>query len=161
MLSAVAMIVFVIEAQVPVPIPIPGVKLGLANVITLFALRIFGRRAAGMVLLVRIVLGNLVIGQLMAMLYSLAGGVLCWLVMSLLTKFMSQNQIWILSIFGSIAHNVGQLAVAVWITGTPSILVYAPVLLLIGMVTGFFTGKCAQYVIIRMQRLRSSCQNRS
>ena len=84
MLTAISMIVFLIEAQIPLPIAIPGVKLGIANVITLFAIWTLGRREAGAILMVRIVLGNLIIGNVMGMLYSLAGGVLCWLVMCLI-----------------------------------------------------------------------------
>ncbi|MDF2838559.1 MAG: putative rane protein [Evtepia sp.] len=155
MLSATALIIFVVEAQIPVPVPIPGLKLGLSNVVILFALCTMGRRDAGFVLLIRILLGNFVAGNLMAMLYSLAGGTLCFLLMALMKPLFSTKQIWILSIFGAIAHNIGQLAIAVWITGTPSILVYAPILLLCGIITGFFTGQCAQAVILHMQRLKS------
>jgi len=155
MLTAVGLIIFVVEAQIPLPVPIPGVKLGLSNVVILFALWTLSRRAAGIVLTMRIVLGNFVVGNLMAMLYSLAGGLLCFLVMALMRPLFSSRQIFLLSIFGAIAHNVGQLAVAVLVTGTPSILVYAPILLLSGMVTGFFTGQCAQAVIAHMERIRS------
>lgn len=159
MLSATALIIFVVEAQIPVPvpipipIPIPGLKLGLSNVVTLFALWTLGRRDTFLVLLVRILLGNFVAGNFMVMLYSLAGGTLCYLVMALMKPLFSNKQIWILSIFGAIAHNIGQLATAVWITGTPSILNYAPILLLCGIITGFFTGQCAQVVILHMHRL--------
>ncbi len=152
LLAAMALIIFMVEAQIPLPIPIPGVKLGLSNVITLFALWTLGRREAGLVLLVRIILGSLVAGNLMTMSYSLAGGVLCFLLMALMKPLFSEQQIWILSIFGAIAHNVGQLAVAVAITGTPSIVLpIGPVLLLSGMVTGLFTGLCAQSVILRLR----------
>jgi heptaprenyl diphosphate synthase len=154
MLSAVALIIFVVEAQIPVLIPINGVKLGLSNVVTLFAIWTIGRREAGIVLLVRILLGNFVAGNLTAMLYSLAGGILCYLIMALMKPLFSNKQIWILSVFGAIAHNIGQLAIAVWVTGTPSILAYAPFLLLSGILTGFFTGQCAQAVILHMPRLK-------
>ena len=154
MLSATALIIFVVEAQIPLPVPINGVKLGLSNVVTLFALWTLGRREAGLILLIRILLGNFVVGNLMAMLYSLAGGLLCYLLMSLMKPLFSIKQIWILSIFGAIAHNVAQLAVAVWLTGTPFILVYAPILLLSGIITGFFTGHCAQAVIVHLDRLK-------
>ena len=73
--------------------------------------------------------------------------------MSLLKPLVSIQQTWVMSIFGAIAHNAGQLAVAVFISGTVSILVYAPVLMIAGIVTGFFTGKCAQLVLEHMQRL--------
>lgn len=153
MLSAVALIIFVVEAQIPVLVPIPGVKLGLSNVVILFAICSLGRREAEVILLVRIILGNFVAGNLTAMLYSLAGGVLCYLVMTLMKPLFSSKQIWILSVFGAIGHNIGQLTVAVLITGTPSILVYAPILLLSGIITGFFTGQCAQAVVLHIHRL--------
>lgn len=154
MLTAISMIVFLIEAQIPLPIAIPGVKLGVANVITLFAIWTLGRREAGAILLVRIVLGNLIVGNVMGMLYSLAGGVLCWVIMCLLKPLVSRRHIWIMSIFGALGHNAGQLAVAVFVSGTPSIAFYAPVLILAGMITGFFTGQCAQLVLNHMDKIR-------
>lgn len=154
MLTAISMIVFLIEAQIPLPIAIPGVKLGVANVITLFAIWTLGRREAGAILLIRIVLGNLIVGNVMGMLYSLAGGVLCWVIMCLLKPITNRNHIWVMSIFGALGHNAGQLAVAVFVSGTPSIAFYAPVLILAGMVTGFFTGQCAQLVLNHMDKLK-------
>ena len=77
MLTAVSMIIFLVEAQIPLPVPVPGVKLGVANVITLFALWTLGAREAGAILLIRVVLGNIVAGSFSAMLFSLAGGGLC------------------------------------------------------------------------------------
>jgi len=156
LLSAMALIIFMVEAQIPLPVPVPGVKLGLSNVITLFALWTLGRRGAGFVLLVRIVLGSFVAGNLMTMAYSLAGGVLCFLLMALMKPLFSENQIWILSIFGAIAHNAGQLIIAVAITGTPSILLpIGPVLMVSGIATGLFTGLCAQAVILRLRASRN------
>ena len=90
MLSAVALIIFVVEAQIPLPVPIPGVKLGLSNVVILFALYTLGRKPALCVLIVRVILGNLVAGSVMAMLYSFAGGLLCFLLMSLLYPLFPQ-----------------------------------------------------------------------
>ena len=106
MLTAISMIVFLIEAQIPLPIAIPGVKLGVANVITLFAIWTLGRREAGVILLIRIVLGNLIVGSVMAMLYSLAGGLLCWVIMCLMKPITSRKHIWVMSIFGAMGHNV-------------------------------------------------------
>ena len=150
MLTAISMIVFLIEAQIPLPIAIPGVKLGVANVITLFAIWTLGRREAGVILLIRIV------GSVMAMLYSLAGGLLCWVIMCLMKPITSRKHIWVMSIFGAMGHNVGQLAVAIFVSGTVSIAIYAPVLFLAGIVTGFFTGQCAQAVLNHMDKLRKS-----
>lgn len=153
LLTAVGLILFVVEAQIPVPVAIPGVKLGLANVVTLFALWLLSRRAAATVLILRVILGNFVVGNLMMMMYSLSGGLLCLLVMALMKPLFSEKQIFLLSMFGAIAHNIGQLAAAVFVMGTASILLYAPVLLLSGLITGFFTGQCAQAVILHMKKI--------
>ena len=154
MLTAVSMIIFLVEAQIPLPVPVPGVKLGVANVITLFALWTLGAREAGAILLIRVVLGNIVAGSFSAMLFSLAGGGLCWVVMSLMKPLFSLRQLWVLSIFGALGHNAGQLAVAIGISGTVSVAVYAPVLVIAGIVTGCFTGKCAQLVREHMEKLK-------
>ena len=145
------MTVFLIEAQIPLPIAIPGVKLGIANVITLFAIWTLGRREAGAILMVRIVLGNLIIGNVMGMLYSLAGGVL--------KPHVGRKQIWVMSVFGALGHNAGQLAVAVWVSGTPALAFYAPVLLLAGIVTGFFTGQCTQAVLNHLDKLKHTAES--
>lgn len=154
MLTAISMIVFLIEAQIPLPFAIPGVKLGIANVITLYAIWTLGRKEALVILLIRVVLGNVVAGNVMAMAYSLAGGLLCWVVMSLLKPIMKRNQIWIMSMLGAIGHNAGQLAVAVFITNTTAILWYAPVLLISGLITGFFTGQLTQLLLNHMDKIR-------
>lgn len=74
--------------------------------------------------------------------------------MLLARRLVTERQIFVLSILGGIAHNVGQIAVAVAVTGTPGILVYLPVLLLAGLFAGAFTGLCAQFLIPRLEKLR-------
>ena len=74
--------------------------------------------------------------------------------MSLLKPHMGRNQIWIMSVFGAIAHNAGQLLVAVAITETLEVAWYGVVLLIAGIVTGFFTGQCAQAVLNHMDKLK-------
>lgn len=155
MLTAISMIVFLVEAQVPLPFAVPGVKLGIANVITLFALWTLGWREAGAILVVRIFLGNVITGSLMAMAYSLAGGLLCWVVMSLVKPMMKRNQLWILSVLGAIGHNAGQLAVAIAISGTAAVAWYAPVLLVAGIITGAFTGYLTQIILAHLDKLKA------
>ncbi|MDO4515742.1 MAG: Gx transporter family protein [Bacillota bacterium] len=155
MLTAISMIVFLVEAQVPLPFAVPGVKLGIANVITLFALWTLGWREAGAILVVRIFLGNVITGSVMAMAYSLAGGLLCWVVMSLLKPLVKRNQIWILSVLGAIGHNAGQLAVAIAISGTAAVAWYAPVLLVAGIITGAFTGYLTQIILSHLDKLKA------
>ena len=151
-LAAIALTIFVLEAQIPLPLPVPGLKLGLSNVVTLFALAVLGWRGAMVILLVRIVLGNIFTAQIMALLYSLAGGLLSFAVMALLLRVLKRSQLWVAGVFGGIAHNLGQMAVAVAVTGTPALLMYLPVLLLCGIVTGAFTGLCAQLLRNRLTK---------
>ena len=68
---------------------------------------------------------------------------------------MKRNQIWIMSILGALGHNAGQLLVAAFVTGTASIAWYAPVLVIAGVITGFFTGQCAQILLNHMDKLKT------
>ena len=150
LLTAVALTIFMVEAQIPAPVPIPSIKLGLANIVTLYALFVLGPWDALGILLARILLGSLFAGNMMVLLYSLAGGLLCWAISCGLKKIMTLRQIWLCSIFGAIAHNLGQMAVAVVITRTPGLLVYLPALMLSGVIAGAFTGWAAQFLVHRM-----------
>ena len=152
LLAAVALTIFVLEAQIPLPLPVPGLKLGLSNVVTVFALAVLGWKEALAILLVRIVLGNIFTAQGMALLYSLVGGLLSFAVMALLLRVLKRSQLWVAGVFGGIAHNLGQMAVAVAVTQTPALLMYLPVLLLCGIVTGAFTGLCAQLLRNRLTK---------
>ena len=155
LLTALALILFTVEAQFPLPVAIPGVKLGLSNVVTLFAVYWFGRKEAAVILAIRIVLGNLICGTVAAMLYSAAGGIACLLIMCLLCGLIPRQQAWVLSILGAIAHVLGQMAVAVWIAGTASVLLYLPVLVIACVVTGAVTGTAATLVLRRLDRHKS------
>lgn len=151
LLAAVALILFVVEAQLPAPIPVPGVKLGLANIVTVYAMFRLGPKDTLLILLCRVVLGGIFAGQVMTLFYSLAGGILCWLVMLGMRRVVTEKQIWVCSVVGAIAHNAGQTAVAVAITQTPGLVAYFPVLLLSGIAAGVLTGVCAQLVYLRLK----------
>ena len=146
--AALAVIIFAVEACVPVPVAIPGVKLGLANVVTLVAVYLFDKRQAFAILIVRIILGNLITGQIMAMLYSFSGGMLCYIITVALMPFFKDNTIWALGTIGAIFHNIGQLVCAYFMLGSGSLLYYGFVLTIAAIVTGSFTGLCVQYVIL-------------
>lgn len=150
LLTAIALTIFVLEAQIPVPVPVPGLKLGLANIVTVFALAVFGWKETLAIVLVRIVLGNAITGQGMAMLYSLAGGLLSFVCMALVLRVVRKDQLWVCGVLGGIAHNIGQMAVAVAVTEAPSLLLYLAVLLLCGIFTGALTGLCAQLLRNRL-----------
>lgn len=150
LLASVALILFTVEAQIPPLTAVPGVKLGLANVVTVFALFTVGPWWALGISLTRIVLGSLITGQVGAMLYSLSGGLLAWCVGVLLHRVLCGEQVWVLSTFSAMAHNVGQIALAVLITRTPSLWAYLPVLLISAVLAGAFTGLGAQLILKRL-----------
>lgn len=149
LLTAIALTIFMIEAQIPAVIPIPGVKLGLSNIVTVFAVFTLGPWDGVAVLACRIFLGAVFAGNFSTILYSAAGGFLSILVTTGLRKVLKENQIWAAGCLGAIAHSVGQMIAAIAITRTPGLLVYLPVLVIISIFTGLFTGFCAQLLIKR------------
>ncbi len=158
LLTAVSLVLFVLENQIPPPIPVPGVKLGLGNVIVVAVLFLYGRREALALLAVKVLLSNLLTGNLGALAYSAAGGLLSWGGMCLLRGLLRSNQLWVASVLGAMLHNLGQLLAAVAIAATPGLWAYLPVLLLSGMVTGFFTGIAAQTVVKRLLKPVPECK---
>lgn len=150
LLTALALIIFTIEAQIPPLVPIPGVKLGLANIITVYSMFCLGPKDTFKILICRIILGSFFAGHMMVLFYSLAGGILCFLVMIPMSKIVTRKQIWVCSVIGAVAHNIGQIIIAILIAGTPSLILYLPVLLISGTIAGFFTGLCAQFVVNRL-----------
>jgi len=160
-LVAVALIVFMIEAQIPLPVAIAGVKLGLANSVTLFAL-FYGSGKDGsvnrftavdvsMILLCRIILGAVFTGRVVAFIYSITGGFFAFFVLVVLRRFVCRRQIWACGAVSAVFHNIGQIAAAVLITGTPAIAAYLPVLIIAGVFTGSLTGLVAQFAVMRVR----------
>lgn len=160
LLTTLALIIFIVELRIPNPIPIPGVKLGLANVITVYALHHYRAKEVLLIVFVRILLGSIFGGNMIAMLYSFAGGLFCLAGMLILRKVISEKYIWLCSVFGAVLHNIGQITVAILITGTPAIIAYLPFLLVSGCAAGAFTGGCAQFVVKRSKKVRLNTQTR-
>ena len=149
MLSAIALTIFMVEAQIPPIVPLPGVKLGLANIVTVFAVFVLGPKEGAAVLFVRIFLGAVFAGNFSTIFYSAAGGGCAIGVTILLRKVLKENQLWVAGCVGAIAHSIGQMAAAITISGTPGLAVYLPVMIAISIVTGLFTGLCAQFLVNR------------
>lgn len=143
--TALALILSLVESALPPLAPVPGIKLGLANIITLIVLLNYTPRDAFLVLLVRVLLSSLFTGQVIYLLYSLAGALLCFLAMWIVNRLLQKHFIFLTSITGSCFHNIGQILMAIFLTGTPGVAAYLPILLISGIVTGLFTGLCAHY----------------
>lgn len=146
LLTTIALTIFMVEANLPSLLPIPGVKLGLANVISLMVLLMYGVKEASIVLFIRIILGSIFAGQMMALLYSIVGGVFCLIVMAMAKNIFDKKSIWFISVLGAMAHNIGQVIVAIIIMKTKYIMYYAPALLIGGIITGLFTGIIVQHI---------------
>lgn len=149
LLTAVALLLFLVEMQIPPLTAIPGIKIGLANVVTLFSLVYCGKKDAAAILFVRILLGAIFAGSFSAFLYSLSGGVFCYLAMCAVLHFL-KKPLWPVSVFGAAAHNIGQLFAAALLMQTPSVFWYLPYLLLAAVVSGTFTGICTSLVLQRI-----------
>lgn len=147
LMTAVSLMIYFLESLLPSPVPIPGIKLGLANIVTLVVLRRFGGGAALPVLLCRILLSCFFFSQAIGLAYSLAGGLFCLLTMAVLNRLMQGHFLFLTSIFGAITHNLGQIAVAYALTAVPGVLSYLPFLMFSAAVTGLFTGLCAHFTL--------------
>lgn len=154
LLTAVALIIFIIEAQIPPIVPISGAKIGLANIVTVYAMLRLGPRDTLCILLCRIVLGSFFVGNVTAVFYSLAGGIMCYLSMLIMRRIVTKKQLWALSAVGAIFHNIGQIIAAMLIMKTTVVLMYLPALLAIGIPAGIFTGLCAQLLVNRADKSR-------
>lgn len=152
MCTALAMIFGYVEAMLPISFGIPGVKLGLANVVTVFALYRLKPSEAFLISVLRIVLISFLFGNLSMMLYSLAGGICSFAVMAVL-KRSGKFGICGVSVAGGVFHNVGQLLTAMAALETVSLLYYGPVLLIAGLLTGLLIGVTAGEVLKRTENL--------
>lgn len=153
LLSAIALTIFMIEAQIPPLVPIAGIKLGLANIVTVFVVFAFRGRDGAAVLAVRIFLGAVFAGNFSTIFYSAAGGALAILVTIGLKRILTGEQLWVAGALGAVAHSVGQMAMAVAITATPGLVLYLPIMVVCSVITGVFTGLCAQFVLKRGNKL--------
>lgn len=154
LLTAIALTIFMAEAQIPALTTIPGVKLGLANIVTVYAVFALGPGDALMVLFGRVFLGAVFSGQMMTLIYSAAGGLLSWCSLLLLRKLLSSEQIWLASPAAAVFHNLGQLLAAAAVLRSWAVMAYLPYLVLAAVLAGLFTGVAAQALIKQLNKLQ-------
>jgi heptaprenyl diphosphate synthase len=150
--GAVAILFGYIESMFPVFVTLPGVKLGIANLVTMLMIYIYSWKEAAAVSVVRIFVIGFLFGNLFSIAYSLAGGAISLLVM-LLIKRIPGFSISGCSIAGGVAHNIGQLLVAMVLVDSFSLMYYLPILLISGAVTGLVVGLVAAQVLVRIRPL--------
>ncbi len=147
--GALAILLSYIETLLPVFSGIPGVKLGLANLAVLFLLELYSWKEAAFVSIVRILVIGFLFGSMFSILYSLSGAVLSLTVMTLLKKHSGLG-IFGISTAGGVAHNIGQLLVAMLLVANVRLIYYAPALLISGVVTGLAIGWLTRETLARI-----------
>lgn len=145
MLTALSMIFSYIEALIPVSVGIPGIKLGLSNLVVVTGLSFLPAGWVLLVLVLKVTLVSFLFGNVSVWIYSMAGGVLSFLVMLLLKRVKGVSMIGV-SMAGGVSHNIGQLFVAVCVVGSAAPLSYLPVLIVAGAVSGTAIGAAAYRV---------------
>ncbi|MGI6361323.1 MAG: Gx transporter family protein [Bacillota bacterium] len=153
-LTAMAIVLHLVESLFPAPLPIPGVKLGLANIITIIALVLVDWKAALSVAVLRTVIGSLLSGTFFSVTFilSFSGAILAALIMVLIYLKFPKFSIIGISIAGAVMHNIAQLGAAALIIDQPGIYYYLPVLLIAAIPTGIITGLLASLLCKRLKK---------
>ena len=138
-LIALAMILGFVDSMIPMPVPVAGIKLGLANLVVLYAIYRIGYIDAILISLIRVVLSGFMFAGFSGILYSMSGAILSYIVMSLMKRYTDYHVITV-SICGSLAHIAGQLLTAGCVAGMNIIPYYGPVLMLSALIAGAATG---------------------
>lgn len=154
LLTALALIIAVFESFFPLPVPVFGMKLGLANIVTVITAFWLGSASTVIVLAARIILTAIATGQFTALPFSLAGGACALIVTLAFAHTPSLDKVRLCSLCAACAHNIAQVGVAVIVTATPQIVFYLPALLVSGLVTGFITGTIAKALLKRIAKNR-------
>ena len=157
MMIALAMIFSYVETMIPINFGIPGVKLGLANLVIVAAIYLFGGKQAFLISIVRIFLSGFMFGNLASIMYSLAGGLLSMAAMLLLKK-TDKLSILSVSVMGGICHNIGQLIVAMLVVENLKLIFYVPVLLISGFLTGLLIGLVCRVILPAVKRAYESAR---
>ncbi len=156
LIVAQALVLHVLEGMIPVPIGVPGAKLGLANIFTIISLYILGFKSTILVVVLRVALSTMFGGSLSSFLFSLSGGLLSLIAMTLVKNIL-KDKVSIIGVSGAgaVSHNIGQLLVASFIVGNLRVLLYLPVLTFIGIGTGIFIGVAANFIIGHMSKMKT------
>lgn len=152
MLTAAAFVLSYVESLLPFSFGAAGVKIGLANIVTLCALYTLGAGISFGVLSARIILVSFTFGSMSALMYSLAGGIVSFAVMWGCKK-SGRFSIMGVGIAGGVMHNVGQLIVASYMLGKP-ITAFLPFLMFMGALAGTLVGVAAALTVKRMKKYR-------
>ena len=150
MFLALALVAGYVERLIPINLGVPGVKLGLANIVTMVLLYTVGAKPAVCITAARIILSGILFGSGFAMVYSAAGAAFSILVMILLKKTKRFSSVGV-SVAGGVFHNVGQILVAIGVLETGSLVYYLPILVLSGLAAGVVIGMISGLMTRRIE----------
>ena len=145
-LTALAIILSYVEVLIPIPIPIVGFKLGLSNIISVFLLYKKGFKPAFLILICRIVVINILFGSVSGFLFSISGGIVSLIFMFILKKPDKFSVVGV-SAVGGVVHNIAQIMVAAVYLSSRAVFGYAPLLLIVGIVSGAVIGIVATLML--------------
>ena len=146
LLLALMLVLGFFESRIPLNLAVPGVRLGLSNSVLIFAVYMLGIPNAFTLMALKVALSGFLFGGVSAMMYAFAGGLLSMIVMSVLSRVKGAHPV-VVSMAGGVAHNAGQVALAMIVMETPKLMYYMVILMGVGMVCGLLTGVCADRVM--------------
>lgn len=146
LLLSVSLVLGYLESLLPVMAAVPGVKLGLANIVTMLILYRLGGKQAFLIMLLRVVIAGFLYSGVIGIAYGLAGGVCCIVVMACLKRIPVFSVLGV-SMAGAVFHNVGQILVAAVVMENAGIIYYLPVLCISGVLSGLIIGFLSHLVI--------------
>lgn len=156
LLVALALVLSLVERLIPLQliVPIAGIKLGLANIVLLFALIMLDIKQTAVIFICRIVLSSIFAGSFTGFLFSFLGGLLSIIIMYILLKWEGKLfSFYGISIAGAAAHNIGQIIAAIFVLNSVYIVAYLPMLLICSFPLGFITGYTAKIVINHLKQI--------
>lgn len=150
LLITLALVLSYLESLVPLSFAVPGIKMGLPNIVVVFALYRLRGRDAALISLLRVVLVSLLFGNLFSLAYSAAGAALSLLVMLLLKRSGKFSETGV-SVAGAVAHNAGQILVAIFVLETGRLIYYLPALCVSGTAAGICIGLLSALLLRRVK----------
>ena len=154
LLIATMLVLGYIESLLPAVGTVPGIKMGLSNSVLIFAVYMLDLPTAWLLMVLKVILSGLLFGGVNTIMYSMAGGVLSMLIMTILSRHPSLHPVTV-SMAGGVMHNVGQVAMAMLLFQTRQLLYYMAILILVGAACGALTGVCATGVMKHLKSIRS------
>ena len=149
---ALALVFSYIESFIPVALAIPGIKLGIANIVIVMVLYLFGPGEAFVISIVRVVLSGFLFGNMFGIIYGMCGAVLSLAVM-IIIRNTRQFHVITVSAIGGVAHNLGQIMIASVIVQNYNVMYYFAVLMIAGAITGILIGIVSDIMIKRLGRI--------